>query len=274
MKKFLFVLIFLLILGGALFFLGWAQFTVPPGSYGVMRTKTHGLDPHVIRAGEFRWVWYKLLPTNTEISVFTIGPVKRSIRSSGVLSSGQVYAALAGLEADFSWEISGELVFNVNPAYLPKLSERENISDDEGLRKAEENLAVKLENLVLEQLKAYASGDNDEKIESIIFGRTLPELNRDIEMQMPEIENFNCTIQALRLPDYTLYQSVRAIYQEYIARQNAIISQDVEQEADKRVNSRFRLEELSQYGELLTKYPILLDFLSVEQGINNSLNND
>ena len=269
MKRFLFVLIFLLILGGALFFLGWAQFTVPPGSYGVIRTKTHGLDPQVIRDGEFRWIWYKLLPTNTKISIYTIVPVKRTISSSGVLSSGEVYAALAGLEADFSWEISGELGFSVKPEYLPGLTERENISDDEGLRKAEENLAVKLENLVLERLRTYASEDNGEKIEAIIFAGALPELNQDIEMLMPEIENFNCTIHVLRLPDYALYQSVRAIYQDYIARQNELISLDVTQEADKRVNSRFRLEELSQYGELLTKYPILLDFLAVEKGVGD-----
>jgi len=265
MKKFLLFLAFLVILGGALFFLGWAQLTVPPGSYGVMRSKTHGLDPKIIHDGEFRWIWYKLLPTNVKISVYTVGPVNHPIRSSGDLSSGQVYAELAGLEADFSWEISGELIFSIRPDFLPQLTEREGITNDEGLRKAEENLALRAENLVLERLKGYANDENAEKLESIVFGASLSDLNHEVQTLIPEIENLNCIIRFVRLPDYTLYQSLRALYQEYIARQNAVLSLDITKEAERRINSRIRLEELSQYGELLTKYPVLIEYLAVEK---------
>ncbi|MCL2234031.1 MAG: hypothetical protein FWB99_13265, partial [Treponema sp.] len=127
MKKFLLFLLFLTGIGGAGFFFGWAQLTVPPGSYGVLRSKTHGLDTQVIREGEFRWLWYKLIPTNVTVSTYTLGPVTRSIRSSGSLASGQVYAALAGVDADFSWEISGEISFSIRPEALPELTLRENL---------------------------------------------------------------------------------------------------------------------------------------------------
>jgi len=269
MKKFMFVLLVLLILCGTVFFLGWAQLTIPPGSYGVMQSKTHGLDSQVIRGGEFRWIWYKLIPTNVKISSFSISPVKRYIKSSGNLSSGQVYAELAGLEADFSWEISGEFSFNIKPDYLPELIAKENISDDEGLRRAEENLAAKVENLVLERLKAYANDDDGDKMDADIYSASLPEMSHEIQVLMPEIENLNCTMQVLHLPDYALYQSLRALSREYIARQSSALSIDITQEADRRVNSKIRIEELSQYGELLTKYPILLDFLAVEKGLND-----
>ena len=264
MKKFLFFLLILIVLGGTVFFLGWGQLTVPPGSYGVMRTKTHGLEEKIIRDGEFSWFWYKVIPTNAEVSVFTICPVKRTIRSSGSLQSGQIYATLAGLEVDFSWEISGELSFNLKPDYLPEYSVRENINDDDGLRKAEENLAIKIENLVLQFLKNYADNADTSKMEAIILASSLPELNSEILKAFPEIENLSCTVQIIRYPDFILYQSVKALYREYIGRQSAVLSQDTGKEAERRINSRIRMDELAQYGELLTRYPILLQYLALE----------
>jgi hypothetical protein len=266
MKKFLFFLLFLIILGGTGFFLGWAHLTVPPGSYGVMRSKTHGLENEVIRDGEFRWIWYKMLPTNAEVSVYTLGPVRRQIRSAGSLSSGQSYAAMAGLEADFSWEISGEITFSLKPDLLPELTVRENINDNEGLRKAEERLAERIESFVLKRLRAYAEGEDERKMEAILLAGSLPELDNEIQRTFPEIENLNCTIRVIRYPDYALYQSVKALHRDFLARQNAVLTDDITREAEKRINMRIRLDELALYGELLTRYPILLQFLALEKG--------
>jgi hypothetical protein len=269
MKKFLFILFLLLALGGTGFFLGWAQLTVPPGSYGVMRSKTHGLEAEVIRDGEFRWFWYKIIPTNANVSVFTIKPVKRSIKSSGVLASGEAYAALAGINADFSWEITGDLSFSLKPECLPEFTSKESITDDEGLRKAEELLAAKVENLVLQRLRNYADNLSSEEIDAVSFAASHPEITREIESLIPEIENLNCTIQFARIPDYALYQSLFSLYKEYLARQSAILSFDVAREAERKISSRTRMEELAQYGELLTKYPILIQYLSIEKSIQS-----
>jgi len=269
MKKFFFVLLLLLILCGTVFILGWAQLTVPPGSYGVMRTKTHGLETQVIRDGEFRWFWYKAIPTNAIVSVYTINPVKRSIKSSGVLSSGNVYATLAGLNADFSWEISGEISFTLKPECLPQFTAKENINDDEGLKKAEENLAAKVETLVLLRLRNYMDNTNGEEIDAIDFAASHPEISGEIESLIPEVENLSCTIQFIRIPDYALYQSLFSLYQEYLARQNAVLSLGVANEAERRIILRTRMDELTQYGELLTKYPILIQYLSLEKDIQN-----
>jgi hypothetical protein len=267
MKKFLFFLIILISLGSAVFFLGWPHLTVPPGSYGVMRSKTHGLENQVIRDGEFRWFWYKLIPTNVKISVYTLSPVKRAIKSSGNLPSGQVYAALAGLEVDFSWEISGELTFSIRPDCLPEFTSWANIADDAGLRKAEEDLALRIENSALRRLKAYADNDDAEKMESIFFVSSLPELEDEIQQSFPEIENLSCTIQTVRCPDYALFQSVKSLYHVYITRQNSVLSQEITKDAEKRIYSKTRLDELGQMGELLTRYPILMQYLTFEKDL-------
>jgi len=267
MKKFLIVLLVLIILGAAGFFLGWNHLTIPPGSYGVMRSKTHGLESKVIRDGDFGWIWYKLIPTNVKISAYTIGPVKRSFKNSGALGSGQVYAELAGLNADFSWEISGEFSYNLKPDCLPELTERENISDEAGLRKAEDTLSDRIESFVLQRLKAYADEGDDKKMETITVAGSLPELNTEIQNAFTDIENLSCTLRVVRYPDYALYQSLKALYQQYIARQNAALSPDIVKEAQNRIDLRTRLDELTQYGELLTKYPVLLQYLALEKGL-------
>ena len=265
MRKFLLFLLFLIILGGAAFFFGWPQLTIPPGSYGVMRSKTHGLENRVLQDGDFRWTWYKLIPTNVEISVYSLDPVRRSIRSSGSLSSGQVYTALAGLDADFSWDISGDLSFSLKPENLPALIEKENISGSAELKAAEERLGQRIENFILERINAYANGGDEKKIEAITLSGSLPELDNEILGAFPEIENLSCTIRVLRYPDYALYQSVKSLYREYLASQSAVLNPDITREAAKRIEMRMRIDELSQYGELLTKYPILLQYLAMEK---------
>ena len=267
MKKFLFFLLFLTLLGGAGFFFGWAHLTVPPGSYGVMRSKTHGLDTRVIREGEFRWYWYKLIPTNVSVTTFTLGPVTRSIRSSGSLSSGDVYAALAGIEADFSWEVSGEFSFSVRPDALPELTQREHLRSDEDLRRAEQRLAERIEHFVLQRLRVYADREDGETMETIRFTGSLEELDNDIQRAFPEIHNLVCTIRVVRFPDYILYRALKELHREYISLLRAAVNPAIAVEAEARVNSNLRLDELARYGELLTRYPILLHFMALERGL-------
>ena len=267
MKKFLVFLFFLIILGGAGFFLGWAHLTVPPGSYGVMRSKTHGLDPQVIREGEFRWYWYKLIPTNVRISTFTLAPVERTIASSGALGSGQVFASLAGLEADFSWEVSGTISFSIRPEALPELVLRENLHTNEDLQRAQTRLADRIETFVLQRLRALADSDEGETLNNIRLTGTHPELDSEIQRAFPEIHNFICTIRVVRFPDYILYQSLRELYRQYVSHLQAVLSPNVAEEAETRMRTTLRLDELARYGELLTRYPILLDFLAMEQGL-------
>jgi len=230
----------------------------------VMRSKTHGLDPRIIRDGEFRWIWYKLIPKNVEISVYTIHPITRSFKNSGSLSSGQIYAAMAGMEADFSWEISGEFAFSLRPETLPELTKREGINDNADLRKVEELLAERIKTFVLQRIKVYADGEDEKKMTTINFTGSLPELNSDILAAFPEIENLTCTINVVRYPDYSLYQSVKALYREYLSHQKTILSNDIANDAGKRVEMNLRLDELAKYGELLNKYPILLQYLALE----------
>jgi hypothetical protein len=265
MKKFAITVLLLLILGGAGFFAGWAQLTVPPGSWGVMRSKTHGLDRDLIRAGEFRWVWYKLIPANVEILVFSPERVERSVSVRGELPSGQVYAALAGLSADFSWELRADFSFTVKAAALPALVEGRNLAGQEDLRIFAGELGGKVEDFIVRRLGVYAgAGLSPEELEFPGPPPSPADLEREVLGEFPELEGFEYRIGSARFPDFALYRSARGIYEDYQQRQREFLSADLNGAAELRLKSRLRFDELEKYGELLTKYPILLQYLSLE----------
>jgi hypothetical protein len=269
MKRFFVILLVLIILGGAGVFFGWAQLPVPPGAYGVMRSKTHGVDPQIIREGEFRWVWYKLIPTNVKTEVFSLNKISRSIKTSGILPSGDVYASLSGLSADFSWEISGQFSFNIKSEALPSLVASGDIASGEDLETYENMLADRIEAHILDFLVSYS--EDSGKMEAIMVSGSVPELAESVNRTFPEIEGFSCLIRSTRYPDYALYRSVRSLYEDYLKQQELSFRTILSGEAESRTLSRQRLDELSKYGELLTRYPVLLQYMAMEKGLDPSV---
>jgi hypothetical protein len=262
MKKFFAVLVVLLIIGAAGFFLGWAQLQVPAGSYGVMRSKTHGLDERLIREGEFRWVWYKLIPTNVDIQVFTLGRVEKPFTFRGSLPSGDVYAAFSSLNVDFSYELSGVLSFNIRADALISLVSENAIAGQEDLAAFEESLAADIEAFIRSRLEILGEDEGELKLR-VSSGRS-PRLEDARKGAFPQIENLSCRLPAAVFPDFVLYRQVRSVYEDFLAKQREYLNAGMDAEAGKQFESRFRYDELARYGELLTKYPILLQYLALK----------
>jgi len=256
MKKFLVTFLILAILAGLGLFFGWAQQGVPPDAYGLIRSKTHGLDTRLVKPGEFRWVWYKLIPTNTATAVFRLNTVSHEFSARDTLPSGRVYAAFAGLEDDFSWELRAAFSFNLRPESLVTLVTAHNIGDQEELSRYEQDLSADIETFILRRMGA---------LEALLKDGESPELEREVQGQFPLIENFSLRVKSARFPNFDLYRQARGLYEEYIALQRDMMSGELREKARNRIEAYHRFDELEQYGALLTKYPILLDYLTLER---------
>jgi hypothetical protein len=267
MKKLLVAFIILIILGGLAFFFGWAQFAVPPGAYGVVRSKTHGIDPRLIREGEFRWIWYKLIPTNVDITVYRLDRVEHSFSLSNSLPSGGTYAAFAGITADFSYDISASVSFSIRPEALVPLIAEYGIGSQEDLEAREKSLAGDIEAFILRRLGL--EGENSEDLEEILRTGSSPALENALKEQFPAAENLQCLVKTAAFPDFALYRQVRGLYEAYLAQQRDYLAGDLREKAESRIDSRLRFDELERYGELLSKFPILLQYLAIENGTLN-----
>jgi hypothetical protein len=264
MKKFLFTLLILLILGGAGFFFGWAQLEVPVDSYGVIHSKTHGIDPKLVQSGEFRWVWYKLIPTNVQISVFQLKSSKFPIDFRSSLPSGDSYASFAGLNtADFSWNLKGEIAFGISPDGLISLITRQNISNQQELDAYMQEIAQNIKIMIVQTLSSIES--DNQRLERILSGGRDIQLEQEINSRFPEIRDFSFTITSAKFPNFTLYRQVRLLYEDFMDRQREIISASFGRRAESHIEIQLHFMELEGYGELLTKYPVLLDYLALNK---------
>ena len=261
MKKFLITLLILIILGAVAFFFGWVQFSVPIGSFGVMQSKTHGIDPNPIVPGEFRWVWYKLIPTNVKISVFRLEPVQHSAVTSGSLPSGNVYALFAGGQIDFSWEIETSFSYTLKSSNLIPLVTENNITSQEELSVYYTGLSSEIESFMISFI---TSPENTEEFEQIMSGASTL-MEKLIAEQFHAIGNFSYKLKIIKYPDFRLYYQVRELYEDYIGKQRDYTSSLMGEKASSRIEMMLKMDELERYGELLTKYPILLEYLSQVQ---------
>ena len=263
MKKFILTLFILLVCGGVVFFFGWAQFKVPVGAFGVVRSKTHGVDPRLVRSGEFRWIWYKLIPTNVQIPVFRLDPEHYSININNSLPSGNSYATFAGISADFSWELNASISFSLDPDQLVSLLAERNISSQEELDGYKRDLAERIEAFILRRL---VSGEDSLRVEEILTGGSSADIEREIESQFPYIRDFSFTVKSARFPDFALYRQIRLLYEDFIMKQREYISAALSQKAEDRIDTQLHFGELERYGQLLTQYPVLLEYLALEKG--------
>jgi hypothetical protein len=262
MRKILIVFFILLALGGTGFFFGWAQFAVPPGSYGVMRSKTHGLDRTLIREGEFRWVWYKLIPTNADIQIYRPLPVEHRINHQGTLPSAGVYASFSGIDVDFSYEFTAILSFNIGPESLIPLIEERNIMGQDELNAYAGSLAEEIEGFIQDWLRHI--GEDSGELALILETGSSPKLEEEIRRAFPRTAELSCRVEAIRFPDFVLYSQLRDLYADYIAGQREHIARARNESSARHVDFQFRIDELTGYGDLLTKYPILLEYLKLE----------
>jgi hypothetical protein len=267
MKKFLVFLLILIILGGAGFFLGWAQLGVPHGAVGVMRSKTHGVDPVPVAEGQIRWVWYKLIPGNVKIISFKPKPVSRSFRLEGILPQAGIYRRFAGRDARFSWALSISYAFSFKESAFPKLVAEHALFDQDDLDVFTEQSAHSIEEFLKSQLEFPGSDSEiaeEKRLKAIYENGTSPAITELITRTYPFIENPLIRFDAVQAPDFALYESAASLYADYLEAQEATLRPVSSDEASRRISNQFRLDELERYGELFSKYPMLLDYLKFE----------
>ncbi len=271
MKKFITWMILLIALAGAVFAVGWIQFRVPAGQYGVYVTKTRGWHPDILVPGRFAWTWEALIPTNLRLFRFSLEPRTERVTLSGTLPSSETYSAFAVGTPDFSYEISYDLTASVRPDSLPGIAEARRVETQDALD-AWTAERIRTAGEALRGLLLARSSD-PEWISAVLRGDPGPaaDLSSRVGSAVPELEIRSVEVRSVKVPDLDLYRAVKAKYLGFLETEDSALTRTLEREAQARAETELRLESLERYGQLITKYPKLIEFLAVENRTDAAL---
>ena len=279
MKKFLISMFILIIFAGAIFFIGWGQFAVPAGSYGVMVSKTSGISQKTIVPGEFCWFWERLLPTNTSMRIFSIIPVTRTTSISGELPSADIYSPMLEGSPNFSYKFSVQTELMMKSNYLPNFVRRTDAKENEQLQ---EYLNQQGDLIAQEVIQYILSKSLDNANNLMLLATDTEELKTGInaDSKFKDLEISNITVKTAQMPDTELYNIAKASYAEFQAKVKQSLAELTKNQSTITANDYLQIERFARWGKILQEYPILIDFLAVSRddaskaiGALDSLNN-
>jgi hypothetical protein len=177
------------------------------------------------------------------------------------LPSGHIYSLFVGIEDDFSWEIDAVISFSLSPDAIISLFSSNTVNSQEDLSHYERSMAGQIEEFILRRIDLEG---NLGQIETMLNNGENPRYEREILDQFPLLHTCSLKVKSAKLPDFVLYRQAKGAFEDYLAVQKDYISGDIRERAKSRVDSMLRFDELELYGALLTKYPILLEYLALE----------
>lgn len=256
-KKILWNFMILLIFAIVVFFFGWIQFLVKPGTCAIMTSKTSGLYKESIIPGKFLWRWERLLPTNVHLENFSLKSFTSNQIVQGFLPGGDIYANEFDKNLDFSYRFNMDINLNVNPQKIYELYKSNKIQNDDDLQKFLEQNAKSLSFLIAEEI--LKSNENDsfyvqnEILDETFINKILNKNNFDgIQINSVELKNS-------KIPDVKFYNKIKNFYDAYLENIQSKIDKKAEEQAQKILDEDRNLKRLEQFAELIKKYPELND---------------
>jgi hypothetical protein len=263
MKKLVFVLILLIILSVVIFFFGWTQFRLEKNTYGVVYTKTHGFSDQPLSSGEFSWSPWALIPKNMEITQVPSSLRSVQLDADGQLPQRQLYSRVLTGDPDFTYTIGLEIDYRIKPEFAVSLIR------DRGLDEIRlPGFLVGLDDSVREVASAFTQ-EFFSSAGSRMSPDALPEalssyLGAQLSGYFNELILEDIQVLFSKPPDLALYEQAVEAFADLMERKQAALTQALEREPGELADHMIYLDQLESYGQLITAYPLLLDYLEIE----------
>lgn len=259
MKKFFVLLILLLMAGGAVFYLGWVQMEIPPNTVGVVFSKTWGWELAPLEPGKFSWRWEKLLPRNMSLYLFPLETYSAELSLSGHLPSGELYSLFLEGQPDFRYQLGIQVSYRFKADHLPLLASQDGLLP-ETLADFAKGLEVGMAESAREILQDFFSSPS-----ANLSHFSTEIIKKKILERYGFLELLSLNLSERVLPDPDLYEKGREMYFSVLDARKKAVADSSRDMAVEDLRDERELERLKKYGEVLTRYPSLIDFLALEK---------
>ena len=268
MKRLIVLFVVLVIIASVVFFFGWIQIKLDEDSYAVIFTKTAGWEEEVISPGKFAWRWQQLLPTNLTLHEFPITPHFTSATVRGSLPSAATYGTLLESATPFSYVISVNVIYRLQPAALPGLVRDDGLRSD-ALGAYYNRIDTEMEQLIAESTLCLLGQPAQLTPPASALAEAVQSLTATLMRRYPGLEFLSVSPTRIELPDIELYLETKQRYIAILDARTEAMQNAAEELATDQTAIDAELARLERYGEILERYPILLDYFSLTRGLPN-----
>lgn len=261
MKKIIISFILLLIIGVIVLIIGFVY--IPRDYYGVIQTRISGFDEKVYLPDTKMWRWEKLLPTVFSIYKFKLSSYKKELESpvkGSLYPSGNDYARALGENFDFSFEMNINVEFAI-------IADKLHLLVQDGLRPDTldawyEEIAGKLSERLFEIV--LNEPDIFMKYKRLEYLKQIQTIIGD-EKDFYGITLISVDPKNVNIPDYDAYKALKEKYFEHLTLKTGILNEMLQAEKQLYLEAVQKeieiIRNIDKYGEILTKYPSILEFL-------------
>ena len=255
MKKFIFWLFFLIIIAGVVGYFGWIR--VPENNVALGFSTITGYDTAFMESGKLNWRWQKLVPKCYTLKMYQLETQSADVSVAQTLPSGELYASEMTGKPDFSFAVKYAVTYKIKEDSLYGMATSGDLGDG-GLAAFYADVKEKIQNAAAsllgeEMSKAMAGSTFSQKaLEDGVKAR--------IGEQLSDIEIISFDTVEAKFPDIELYKTAKAKYLENQEKKQEMAAQQEKETTDFNAKIDQRIELLKKYGELLTQYPILIEY--------------
>lgn len=264
MRKFIVWLFICIILSGIIFFFGWTQFRLDKDVYGVVYTRTFGYHDEPIKSGEFSWSVWSLIPKNMIITQIPAGYRTVRIHTEDTLPSASLYSMTLVGDPDFTYEMDIRVSYAVAEHSVVSLVKSYNINE-KTISSWLLDTDNKVKQVANELLSDYFQHAESDAMDSADLAESVSQyLQTKLSAYFPELDFKPIQIVFLHLPDYDLYLQAKNDYVDLIELKTSTLMKALADAPEKVADNVLYLDKLESYGELLTRYPVLIEYLELE----------
>ena len=250
-----------------LFFLGWVQYAIPVGKYGVLLSKSGGYHRQALVPGTLTWRWERLLPANARILVFDLAPRRIQYTIEGSLPLADQYSKILNTKDTFSWSFSAEALVNLKPEQLVDTVSKNKLQTQEELDTYSDSHIQALLQTIMHRYISELMDDPYEyqriKTDYHAFSEKIKkELEKAVETDFSVAA---VTLSKITVPDLHTYKIAEQAYTIYEQQREMLLAETAAKEAAYAASEQFQIERLTRWGEFLEKYPRILELIAVAQ---------
>ena len=259
MKKFIFWLIFLIIIAGVVGYFGWIR--VPENTVALGFSTITGYDKVFMESGKLNWRWQKLIPKCYVLKFYQLDAQNAEIAVSQGLPSGELYASEMAGSPDFSFSVKYAATYKIKEDSLYSMATSGALGEsglDQFYASVKDQIQNSAASLLGEEMSKAMEGStfSQKALEEAVRGR--------ISSQMADVDIISFETVEARFPDVELYKAAKAKYMENMEKKQEIAAQQEKETTDFNTKIDQRIELLKKYGELLTQYPILIEYFKTK----------